>query len=106
MPMTTRSKISWVVIGVTVGIALTVFTHLITLPTNNWLFWLESVLLSGAILSLILRGSAEIFKIVWLAKAERTESAPSKRPVARSRAPQRRQPARFSHASNLASRQK
>lgn len=76
--MSTRSKTVWIVIGVIIGIALMTFTHMMTLPTNRWLFWFETVFFGLAILSLILHGRADIFKVLWLEKAERFEADASK----------------------------
>ena len=76
--MSTRSKITWVVIGVMIGIALLVFIRWMRFR-NTWWYWPEVALTGLMIVSLIIHGRAEIFKIVWLGKAERSESASSKR---------------------------
>jgi uncharacterized membrane protein YcjF (UPF0283 family) len=71
--MTTRSKITLVVLGVAFGIALIVFTRWMTFQ-RNWFFWVGVVASAMGILGLVFQGWREILKIRWLGLADRTET--------------------------------
>jgi hypothetical protein len=71
--MKTGSKITLVVIGVAIGIALVVYKSVVLIE-GNWSFWIEVIGCAIGILALLVSGYSEIRKIRWLGLTERTET--------------------------------